>query len=75
MKQTVAFGEIHDINSDSFSEVACIFHAKVEPLEAADTVGIVSHPDVECTARLLPHLVYVRTFKITVERHGVASRV
>ena len=67
MEQTVTLGEVNNIDSHGFNKITSVFHAKVEPLKAANTIAVVTHPNVECCCRSLPHLVDVCAFKIAIK--------
>ena len=47
MEKTVPLGEVDYIDSDRVDKLCCILHAKVEPLEATDAIGVIAHPHVE----------------------------
>ena len=75
VEQAVAFGEVNDADAYRLQEVARVLHPKIEPLQVADPIGVVAHPDVILRDRLLPDLIDVGTFEVTVKSHFLRDAV
>ena len=68
MEETVPFCKIDDVDPDSFSEFGWVFHPKVEPLQIAITICVISHPTVKSRRIFQSNLVNICTFKVSVKR-------
>ena len=69
MEETVSLGEVYDVDADSLEKVARVLHAKVEPLQVAHSIRVVTHPNVVRRQVLLTHLVHIRALKVPIKRH------
>ena len=67
VKQAVAFGKVNYVDMHSVHELACILHAKVEPLQVTVAVCVVAHEAVESVVGSESHLIKVRAFKVGIE--------
>ena len=83
MEETVAFGEVDNVDMYSVHELECILHAEVEPLQVSVAVCVVSHEAVEGVVGPHAHLVQIcclevriegqdRLGRVSVERHDLA---
>ena len=57
MEETVAFGEIDDIDLNRVSKFARVLHPKVEPLQVSVSIRVITHPTVICSGILQSDLV------------------
>ena len=67
MKETVAFGEVDNVDMYSVHELECIFYAEVEPLQVSVAVCVVSHEAVEGVVGPHPNLVQICCFEVRIE--------
>ena len=86
MEETVAFGEVDNVDMYGVHELECILHAEVEPLQVSVAVCVVPHEAVEGVIGPNPHLVQIcrlevriegqdRLGRVGVERHDLALRI
>ena len=47
VEERVALGKVDDVEVNGLDKVTCVLHPKIEPLEIARAVCVVSHKQVE----------------------------
>ena len=67
MEETVAFGEVDNVDMYGVHELECILHAEVEPLQVSVAVCVVSHETVEGVIGPHSHLVQICSLEVRIE--------